>query len=90
MPEVTKLMTGRAKWITFRFLCSHALLRIGGAVLNTARLQIQTVPLNLPPLVEKGRGRQQMSPVTCLSFAHGVLRGSPRMRVICSESPANI
>lgn len=35
MLKVTKLMTGRAKWIKFTFLGSHAFLRIGGAVLNT-------------------------------------------------------
>lgn len=72
MPKVTKLMTGRVIWIKFMFLCSHALLRIGGAVLNTARFQMQTVPLNLSP---SSGGREEASNRHHLSPAFLLLRG---------------
>lgn len=45
---VAKPMTGRVKWIKFGFLCSPALSRMGGVVLNAGLLQIHAVALNLP------------------------------------------
>lgn len=70
MPKFTKLVPGRVKWIKFRFLCSHVLVRTGGAVPNMVT-HCPSKSFTLP------RGQQQEAPVNCLSLM-GCQQAAPR------------